>query len=103
MAGALAVAAIPGARADWFGMVTLPNRTQLLAEVADTQQIMPGKPFVAKVTQLDGKVETAIYTPTEIMVVGDSISVAAQDQSGNRLTLSLIRRSGKPSPSGSKK
>ncbi len=90
---ALLVTAVAGAaRAEWFGMVTLPNHVQLLAEVADTQQIVTGKPFVANVTRLDGKIETATYVPVEVSVIGDAISVVAQDKTGNKLTLSLIRR-----------
>ncbi len=80
------------ARADWFGMVTEPDHVQLLAEVSDDQQIMPGKPFVAHVTRLDGKVQTTTYVPVGVTVIGDAINVIAQDGTGNRLTLSLIRR-----------
>ncbi len=95
LAGVLLAAGAPPAFADWFGTATMPDHVQLLTEVADSQQIMPGKPFVARVTRLDGKVESSILTPTEIDVVGDAISVAAENQAGNKVMLSLIRRPGR--------
>ena len=92
LAAILAVSSAQSALADWFGIVTLPDRIQLRVDVADTQHIVPGKPFVGQVTLLDGKIDPLIFVPSEITVVGNSISVVARDETGKKLTLSLIRR-----------
>ena len=94
LAAILAASSAQSALADWFGIVTLPDKIQLSADVADTQYIVPGKSFVGQVTLLDGRIDSLIFVPTEITVVGDSISVVARDQAGKTSTLVLIRRPG---------
>jgi hypothetical protein len=98
LAGALIAAGAPGARADWFGALTLPDRTQLITEVADSQEISPGKPFVARVTRLDGRIATTVYVPVEIMVEGDAVSAIVEDTTGNRFPLAMYRRPSKGRP-----
>ena len=98
LAGALVAAGAPGARADWFGALTLPDRTQLVTEVAESQVITPGRPFVARVTQLDGRIDTTVYVPVEIMIDGDAVSAIVEDNIGNRFPLAMYRRTAKGEP-----
>lgn len=89
-------ATAPSASADWFGVLTSPHHKNFLVQISDTQKIMPGRPFVVHVRHVSGQRNASLLVAIKLEVRGDTVSVDAHDQIGNKVTLLLLRHWKKP-------